>query len=283
MTKQACVIGDPISHSRSPAIHGYWLARYDIDGAYDKRRVATDDLNDFLDLIRKGQLAGCNVTTPHKETVARMVDLRTPTAQALGAVNTVWMQNGTLCGDNTDVAGFLGNLDDRQPGWDNRRDKAVVLGAGGAARAIAYGLQQRGFATISICNRSAARAHHLAEELAGGAGGYLKVIPWDDRSTALDGADVLVNTTTLGMSGQPPLDIDLAALPGDAVVNDIVYAPLETDLLQVARLSGRTAVDGLGMLLHQAAPGFQRWFGVLPGVTDDLRNLIINQMTGRAA
>lgn len=274
----ACVIGDPIAHSRSPMIHGHWLANLGIPGSYDKRRVTTDELGAFLDEVRNGKLRGANVTVPHKEAVAHRVDFLTETARRLGAVNTVWGDNGAVWGDNTDVTGFLENLDDRSPGWDAHRDKAVVLGAGGAARAIVFGLLSRGFQKIVIVNRSEARARQLTDELQSGRENRLVTAPWDLRAQALAGTSLLVNTTSLGMSGQPGLDISLDLLPLHAVVHDIVYAPLETELLRSARERGNTAVDGLGMLLHQAVPGFERWFGQRPQVTGELRQMIIEDM-----
>lgn len=280
---RACVIGDPISHSRSPLIHGHWLERLGIPGVYDRRRVATGEVEAFLQEVRAGNLRGGNVTVPHKETVARQVDVLTETAQRLGAVNTVWEDNGKVWGDNTDVTGFLANLDERSPGWDCKPEKAIVLGAGGAARAIIYGLLTRGFHEIDIVNRSPSRARQLAEDLQPQGARRLVPVDWAERSGALNGATILVNTTSLGMTGQPALDLPLEALPIQAVVHDIVYAPLETDLLRTARQRGNPVVDGLGMLLHQAAPGFARWFGQKPQVTDELRQLVIDDMNRSAA
>jgi len=280
---RACVVGDPVSHSRSPLIHGHWLERLGIAGAYDRRRVKADEVDAFLDEVRAGKLRGGNVTVPHKEEAARRVDVLTDTARHLGAVNTVWEVDGKVWGDNTDVTGFLANLDERSPGWDREREKAIVLGAGGAARAIIYGLLTRGFREIGIANRSVSRARKLAEELQPQGEQQLVPIAWDARSDALKNANVLVNTTSLGMTGQPPLELSLEALPVQAVVHDIVYAPLETGLLRAARQRGNPAVDGLGMLLHQAAPGFSRWFGQEPQVTDELRQLIIDDMNRTAA
>jgi len=280
---RACVVGDPVSHSRSPLIHGYWLDRLGIAGVYDRRRVTADEVEAFLQDVRVGKLRGGNVTVPHKEAVARHVDALTDTARHLGAVNTVWGVDGQVWGDNTDVTGFLANLDERCAGWDRTREKAIVLGAGGAARAIIYGLLTRGFQEIGIANRSLSRARQLADELQPEGAQKLLPIAWDARSDALKNANVLVNTTLLGMAGQPSLDISLETLPVQAVVHDIVYAPLETDLLRAARQRGNPAVDGLGMLLHQAAPGFARWFGQKPQVTDELRQLIIDDMNRTAA
>lgn len=275
---RACVIGDPISHSRSPLIHGYWLQQLGIRGTYDRRRVAAGELDAFLQDVRDGALRGANVTVPHKQEVALKADHLTGTAQKLGAVNTIWEEHGKIIGDNTDVTGFLANLDERSPGWDANAGKAVVLGAGGAARAIVYGLLSRGFGEVVIINRSLPRATQLATELRPAGRQRLAPVLWGDRPGWLAGTSLLVNTTSLGMTGQPCLDMPLDDLPPETVVHDIVYAPLETDLLRAARQKGNTVVDGLGMLLHQAAPGFSRWFGQMPLVTPELRQLVINDM-----
>lgn len=274
----ACVIGDPIAHSRSPIIHNYWLANLGLPGEYTRRRVLSAELDDFLNDVRSGALRGGNVTVPHKEAIARKVDRLTDTARRLGAVNTVWAEDGLVWGDNTDGTGFLANLDDRSPGWDAVSDMAVVLGAGGAARAIVFALLQRGFLDVVITNRSESRAGQLATELEDEGKSRLRVVDWDKRSEILAGAAFVVNTTSLGMTGQPPLPIELECLPAHAVVHDIVYAPLETTLLKAARDRGLKAVDGLGMLLHQAVPGFARWFGQKPQVTQELRQLIVDDM-----
>ena len=274
---RACVIGYPVKHSRSPMIHSYWLAKYSLVGAYGRAEVAPEDFAAFLDGMAESGLVGGNVTVPHKETAFRACAVRTPTAEALGAVNTLWIEGGKLHGDNTDVAGFLGALDAEAPDWDARLKTAVVLGAGGAARAILQGLKSRGAQNIRLINRSRSRAEELARHFGG-----VEIIDWDARNAALRDADILVNTTSLGMKGQPPLDIDLAALPDHAIVDDIVYVPLETPLLAQARARGLRIVGGLGMLLHQAVPGFERWFGVRPEVTADLRALIEADVRGAA-
>lgn len=274
----ACVIGDPVAHSRSPLIHGYWLNELGLEGAYDKRRVSAAELDDFLDEVRNGLVRGANVTVPHKEEVAKKVDRLTDTAQRLGAVNTVWVEDGFVWGDNTDVTGFLANLDEQCSRWDRNPGKAVVLGAGGAARAIIYGLLKRHFREIVITNRSIKRAEDIVATLEIASSGSLIVADWESRSEALEGASFLVNTTSLGMMGQPALEIDLAKLSPHAVVHDIVYSPLETELLKDARGRGLSCVDGLGMLLHQAAPGFARWFGEMPKVTPTLRDLVIGEL-----
>lgn len=271
MKKRACVIGYPVAHSRSPLIHGYWLRKYKIDGEYVRHEVKPPEIDAFLKNFANGSFVGCNVTLPHKEAAARNVAKATDVVRALGVANTLWVENGTLHGDNTDVAGYLAHLDDTIPGWDANTRHAIVLGAGGAARAIAYGLKMRGVETITIVNRSRERAAQLTNEIKIEA----NIAGFDDLESLLPSADLLVNTTSLGMSGQPPLEIDLKNLKSTAAVSDIVYAPLETELLKQARERGHPAVDGLGMLLHQAVPGFERWFGVRPKVTKELRDLIV--------
>ncbi len=271
---RACVIGWPIKHSRSPIIHNYWLHRHGIDGVYDKEAVVPDDLPQFLARIGR-DIAGCNVTVPHKEAVMGMLgDNIDATARAVGAVNTVWFENGALHGANTDVEGFLSNLDQGAPGWDKAPLKAVVLGAGGAARAVVYGLVQRGAEDIAIFNRNRDRANELERALGGRAVGD------DDLDAALRAATLLVNATSLGMTGQPALEIALEALNPRAVVTDIVYVPLRTSLLEDAAARGNRTVDGLGMLLHQAVPGFEKWFGVRPDVTPELRRLVERDIGG---
>lgn len=271
---RACVIGWPVRHSRSPMIHGFWLREHELAGAYERAEVTPEQFADFVASMPGNGFVGGNVTVPHKEAAFRACAIRTPTAERLGAVNTLWIERGQLCGDNTDVAGFLGALDADAPGWDGRLKTAVVLGAGGAARAVLYGLKTRGVETIRLANRSRARA----EDLAAHFGDIVEIVGWDRRGDALSDADILVNTTSLGMKGQPPLDIDLSRLPDHAVVDDIVYVPLDTHLLICARARGLRAVGGLGMLLHQAAPGFERWFGVRPRVSPALRALVENDV-----
>ena len=210
------------------------------------------------------------MTAPHKEVAFSLCDRRTEVAEALGAVNTVWRQDGLLWGDNTDVAGFLANMDESAPGWAGQAKLAVVIGAGGAARAIIYALKSRGFARIAVVNRTQSRAEALAAHF----GGPTRATPWSSLTADLREADLLVNTSVLGMAGQPPLAVDLSPLPDRAVVADIVYVPLSTPLIEAARARGLRAAEGLGMLLHQAAPGFARWFGARPTVTPALRALV---------
>ena len=268
--KRACVIGWPVEHSRSPVIHRYWLAQYGIDGAYDKEAVEPKDLAGFLGALASRGYAGANVTLPHKEAALRLAAVADEAARAIGAANTLWLdQAGHLCAGNTDAYGFITNLEAEAPNWNDGRRPAVVLGAGGAARAILHGLLTEGAARIVLANRTRGRAEDLAKEF----GPSVTVADWADRerALALAGAGLLVNATSLGMTGEAPLDLDLAALPTDAVVADIVYSPLDTELLAAARARGNRTVDGLGMLLHQAVPGFERWFGVRPEVTPALR------------
>ncbi|WP_422679901.1 shikimate dehydrogenase [Chelatococcus albus] len=269
--RKACIIGYPVKHSRSPLLHGHWLHEYGLDGAYERAEVAPEDLASFMaGFAGKGYVGG-NVTVPHKESIMACLDAVTETAQAMGAVNTLWFEGGRLCGDNTDVVGFLANLDEGAPGWDARTRTVVVLGAGGAAKAVVYGLLQRGMERVAVVNRSFERADALRERF----GSRVLAAPWEALPALLGETKLLVNTTSLGMSGQPPLAIDLEPLPSGAVVNDIVYVPLETPLLTAARARGLLAVDGLGMLLHQAVPGFERWFGVRPQVSAALRAHIV--------
>ena len=265
--QRACVIGWPVEHSRSPLIHLYWLKRYCIDGAYAKEAVRPEDLAEFLGSLGAQGYAGANVTLPHKEAALRLAAVVDEAARTIGAANTLWLdQAGRLCASNTDSYGFITNLNELAPGWNEGRRPVMVLGAGGAARAILHGLLNEGASRILLANRTRGRAEALAQAF----GPAVTVIDWEDRERALSGCGLLVNATSLGMTGKEPLDIDLAALPSEAVVADIVYSPLETRLLASARARGNRAVDGLGMLLHQAVPGFERWFGVRPEVTAEL-------------
>ncbi|RBP16377.1 shikimate dehydrogenase [Roseiarcus fermentans] len=266
---RAGVAGWPVAHSRSPLIHGFWLERLGIEGAYERFPVPPGAFAAFAAEIGRNGLVGSNVTVPHKEAAFAACDRRTPTAEALGAVNTLWREDGRLWGDNTDVAGFLANMDEAAPGWADRRS-ALVIGAGGAARAIVHALVSRGFERVVLVNRTRSRA----EALSAAFGAPVVVAGWDNLPELLPGADCLVNTSTLGMAGQPPLAIDLRTLPPDAVVSDIVYVPLRTSLIEAARARGLRTVEGLGMLLHQAAPAFERWFGRRPEVTPELRALV---------
>lgn len=273
---RAGVVGHPVKHSRSPIIHGYWLEQFGINGRYDRYDVKPEDFSHFVKTLSEQGLQGVNVTIPHKEAAFLALDEATERARRLKAANTLWFENGKLWGDNTDSIGFLANLDQGHPGWDINAKSALILGAGGAARAIIAGLQERNIEKITIVNRTRERA----EELALMSGGQVAVAEWSKLSFQLESADLVVNTTSLGMSGQPDLDLSLDLLGKNALVTDIVYVPLETNLLKQARLRGNPVVDGLGMLLHQAVPGFEHWFGKRPVVTDELRHLVEDHITG---
>jgi len=274
---RACVIGWPVEHSRSPLIHRYWLEQYGIDGAYEKEAVRPEDLAAFVNALAEHGYAGANVTLPHKEAALRLARTADEAAIAIGAANTLWLDaDGSLHASNTDAYGFMTNLDTESPQWNEGLGAAMVLGAGGAARAVLHGLIEATDAKIFLANRTQKRA----EELAHVFGPRVEVIGWEKRDEALATCGLLVNTTSLGMTGQAPLDIDLAALPQDAAVADIVYNPLLTPLLVAAAKRGNATVDGLGMLLHQAVPGFERWFGVRPEVTPALRAHVVASLEG---
>lgn len=270
--KFAGVMGWPVAHSRSPRLHGFWLTQHDIDGAYLPLPVRPENLAAALKALPTLGFAGVNLTVPHKTAALGLMDRLSDEARRIGAVNTVVVAgDGRLEGSNTDSYGFLAHLKASAPQWRPKNGPAVLLGAGGAARAIAVALLDAGVDELRLVNRTMARA----EELAAAFGNKIKPVAWHDRAEALKGAGLLVNSTTLGMSGQPALEIALDHLPRAAVVYDIVYAPLETPLLAAARLRGNTAVDGIGMLLHQARPGFAAWFGVTPEVTPELREFVL--------
>ncbi|TPL54984.1 shikimate dehydrogenase [Mesorhizobium sp. B2-4-4] len=268
-TKKAFVTGHPIKHSRSPKIHGHWLARYGIDGSYQAIDVAPQDFAEFLSTLQANGYLGGNVTIPHKEAAFALVERRDEAAQQIGAVNTLWLEGGQLWGDNTDSHGFAANLDDHAPGWASN-GPAVVLGAGGASRAVIHALKQRGIRDIRIVNRTLARAVELRDRFGAGVSAHGMAATGE----LLADAGLLINTTALGMQGNEGLAADPALLPDHAIVTDIVYVPLETPLLAAASARKLKTVDGLGMLLNQAAPGFERWFGVRPRVTPELRALV---------
>lgn len=271
-TLKAGVMGWPVDHSRSPALHGYWLKTYGIDGTYERMAVTPDALESALRSLPERGYAGCNLTVPHKEAALAMVDEVSAEGQRIGAVNTIFVTpGGRLTATNTDAYGFITSLRAGAPAYVPASGKAVVLGAGGASRAVCVALLDAGVPEICILNRTPERAEHLAKDL----GGRINVAPWNSREAALTQAALLVNTTTQGMKGQPPLAIDLGALPREAVVTDIVYVPLETPLLAAARARGNVTVDGLGMLLYQAQPGFKGWFGKFPEVTPGLREHVL--------
>ena len=269
----ACLIGWPAAHSRSPLIHHYWLRTLGIEGGHVIEAVPPDEFKDFLFRLSLRGFVGANVTLPHKESALALSkpDAR---ARAVGAANTLWFENGELCSTNTDVEGFLNNLDASAPGWDGCED-ALVLGAGGAARAVVFGLLDRGIKRVHLANRTVARARALADQF----GASVLPVAWDALGDILPRAGLLVNTTSLGMKGQPPLEIDVARLPPSAVVADLVYVPLDTPLLTASRTCALKTADGLGMLLHQAVRGFELWFGQRPEVTAELRALVEADLT----
>ena len=267
--RAACIIAWPVGHSRSPLIHRYWLKRYGIDGAYRMEAVPPERFAQFVLNLEANGYVGANVSLPHKEAALALAaaDAR---ARAIGAANTLWLENGVLKCTNTDAEGFIANLDASAPGWDRHAGSAVVLGAGGSARAVVYGLIERGIRRIYVVNRTPERAEALRQLF----GPAVAPAGWSDVGRLLADAGLLVNTTSLGMVGQPPLQIDLAPLPAGSLVVDNIYVPLETEFLSAARRRNLRTVDGLGMLLHQAVRGFELWFGVRPEVTPELRSLV---------
>jgi shikimate dehydrogenase len=269
----ACLIGWPAAHSRSPVIHHYWLRTLDIAGGYVIEAVPPDEFKDFIFRLSLRGFVGANVTIPHKER-ALALSTADERARAVGAANTLWFENGELCSTNTDVEGFINNLDASAPGWDGCED-ALVLGAGGAARAVVFGLLDRGIKRVHLANRTIARARVLADQF----GANVLPVAWDAQGDILPRAGLVVNTTSLGMKGQPPLELDVGRLPSHAVVADLVYVPLDTPLLAAARARGLKTADGLGMLLHQAVRGFELWFGRRPEVTAELRALVEADLT----
>ncbi len=274
----AGVMGWPIAHSRSPRLHNFWLARYAIDGVYVPFPVRPERVVDALRALPDLGIAGVNVTIPHKEAAFALVDRRTAIARKIGAVNTVFVRgDGSLEGTNTDAFGFAEALRTRHPGWSAAAGPAVVIGAGGAARAVVTALADGGAPEIRLVNRTRARAEALVEARAA----PVVAVAWSERADALDGAALLVNTTALGMAGGAALDLPLDALPKTALVNDIVYVPIETPLLAAARGRGCAVVDGLEMLLHQARPGFAGWFGREAEVDDALRRHLRADLEGR--
>ncbi|HCL63789.1 MAG TPA: shikimate dehydrogenase [Rhizobium sp.] len=275
----AFVVGYPIKHSRSPLIHGYWLKTLGIAGSYERVEVAPEAFAEFIGKLKGGEAGFCggNVTIPHKEAAFRLADETDPLTEELGAANTLWIEGGKLKATNTDGIGFTANLDDRHPGWD-RGAKAVVLGAGGASRAIIQALRERGFSEIHVVNRSVERAEELADRF----GPKVHAHAMAGLNEVMRQADFFVNTTSLGMGGEPVPELPFESLAPGAVVTDIVYVPLKTAFLRQAERVGLATVDGLGMLLHQAVPGFEKWFGKRPLVDDALRNLIIADMESHA-
>ena len=269
--RTAGIIGWPVGHSRSPLIHGHWLARHGIPGAYVPLPVRPERVKEAVRGLAALGFAGCNVTVPHKEATLAAVDSADALARRIGAANLLTVQpDGTIAASNTDAYGFLANLRGSCPGWRAEAGPAVVLGAGGSARAVVVSLLDAGVPEVRLLNRTRGRA----QELADAHDTRLVVRDWEAAPRALADAALLVNTTTLGMAGQAPLDLDLAALPVSAAVADLVYVPLMTPLLAAARARGNPVADGLGMLLHQAVPSFEAWFGVRPEVTAELRGMV---------
>ena len=275
----AFVIGYPIRHSRSPLIHGYWLQQAGLQGRYDAIEVAPADLSSFVAALKDGSsgLVGGNVTIPHKEAVLALVDDVDDIARQIGAANTLWLEDGRLMATNTDSHGFAANLDEHAPGWDAGRT-AVILGAGGASRAVIHAVLSRGFEKVGVVNRTVERAKALMDSF----GPCVAAYGMDELYGLLAAADLFVNTTSLGMDGLEVPDIDFTVMADGALVTDIVYIPLETPILAMARRQGMRTVDGLGMLLHQAVPGFAKWFGLIPEVTPELRRLIVKDMETHA-
>lgn len=267
----AGVIGCPVGHSRSPLLHGQWLKVHGLAGHYVPMHVAPEDLDMVLRTLPAAGFVGANVTLPHKEAALALADEVSPTARRIGAANTLTFHDGRISADNTDGYGFIQNLRESVPGWQASDGPALVLGAGGAARAVLVALAEAGVPQIWLANRTRARAEALVASL----GLPIEVLDWADYADALPGAALVVNTSSLGMAGQPALDLPAEALCPQAVVTDIVYTPLETALLRDARARGCRVVDGLGMLLHQAVPGFERWFGQRPVVDAALRKAVM--------
>jgi shikimate dehydrogenase len=262
------VMGDPVMHSRSPKLHNYWLAKYGLTGAYMPLAIAREHLRAALRALPTLGFSGCNLTIPHKEAALKIVNTVDPLARRIGAVNCVVVAaDGSLEGQNHDAFGYIESVREAQPNWRADAGPIVVIGAGGGARAVLVGLIDQGAREIRLVNRTLARGKALADEL----GGSISALSWEERERALEGAAMLVNTTNQGMVGEPPLDLALDRLPMSALVSDIVYIPRETALIAAARKRGNPAVNGLGMLLHQARPAFQAWFGIMPEVEPELR------------
>lgn len=268
----AGVIGSPIAHSRSPRLHGHWLRKYGIAGHYVPMDIAADDLATVLRALPKAGFVGCNVTIPHKEAVLAIADQVTDHARRIGAANTLtFMPDGTIHADNTDGYGFVANLRQNAPDWRPEAGPAAILGAGGAARAVIAALLDLGVPELRLTNRTRARADQLRDEF----GDRIVVHDWVQAGNMIEDCPTVVNTSSLGMVGKPELRVPLDGLMPGAVVTDLVYTPLETRLLREARAMGCTVVDGLGMLLHQGAPGFERWFGLRPEVDDETRAVVL--------
>jgi shikimate dehydrogenase len=267
----AGVMGDPVMHSRSPKLHNYWLAKYGLTGAYMPLAIAREHLRAALRALPALGFSGCNLTIPHKEAALKIVDMVDPLARRIGAVNCVVVAtDGSLEGQNHDAFGYIESVREAQPGWRADTGPIVVIGAGGGARAVLVGLIDQGAREIRLVNRTLARAEALANELSDS----ITALSWEERERALEDAAMLINATNQGMVGEPPLDLAIDRLPVSALVSDIVYIPRETALIAAARTRGNPMVNGLGMLLHQARPAFQAWFGIMPEVTPELRAMI---------
>lgn len=276
MAPRAGIIGWPVTHSRSPMLHGYWLRKYGINGSYERIPIAPENFAaDFRALGSRGYI-GANVTIPHKQAAMNCCDELDSNAQRLGAVNTIVIKDGCFYGSNTDGFGFMENLRQGAPDWKPHAGPAVIIGAGGAARAVIAALCDAGVKEIHLFNRTRARADQIAADL----GGSIVTGDWSGLQHALSDCGLLVNCSSLGMAGQPPLEISLQALPPSAYVTDLVYTPLLTPLLIAAAARGNPTIDGLGMLLHQARPGFAAWFGIMPEVDETLRNLLLRDIEG---
>lgn len=274
MTQKAFIIGHPIAHSKSPIIHQYWLGENGIEGGYEPLDIDPKDLPAFFKQLKLGTYIGGNVTIPHKQDAIALCDEVTNEAQEIGAVNTIFVKNGRLFGSNTDILGFLANLDAKAPDWDKQGHSAIVLGAGGAARAILVALRDRGFKCVHVLNRTKQTATDLCAQISG----PFQAHALEDFEKLAPEAHLLVNTTSIGMHGTKFTGMDLKRLPKSALVTDIVYTPLKTSLLEAAEAAGLHTVDGLGMLLHQAVPGFEAWFGHRPKVTPELRALVEKEL-----
>jgi shikimate dehydrogenase len=269
--KKAAVIGWPIEHSKSPLIHGYWIAQFGFNGSYERVALQPDEFEEGIRRLMKNGYQGCNVTIPHKEAALALADIVSDAAKSIGAANTLVFRDGQIHADNTDGVGFINNLKQQAPDWDAKSGPALVLGAGGAARAIIYALLLEGAPKIVIANRTVAKAEGLAKFF----GEKVIAISMDEITSVLDQTHTLVNTSSLGMVGQLSLDIDISAMPKAGLVTDIVYNPLKTELLKQANELGIQTVDGIGMLLHQAVSGFEEWFGKRPTVDDTLRKIVL--------
>ncbi|MBL1404508.1 MAG: shikimate dehydrogenase [Rhizobiales bacterium] len=274
--KEAFICGHPVKHSRSPLLHGYWIKKHNIEGRYGKKDIEPENIKSFLKSLKEKKLVGGNVTIPHKEAAFEAVDKLDGAATKIGAVNTVWFEGDKLVGGNTDAHGFTANLDQHAKGWDENPEKktAIVFGAGGASRAVLYSLIERKISKIYLINRTIEKANKLAKEF----GPTVIPLKISEAESALNQADIFINSTSIGMKPDDKYPFELAMLKSTALVTDLVYTPLDTVLIIEAKKAGLKTVDGLGMLLHQAVPGFEKWFGIKPKVTDELRQLIVDDL-----